>query len=106
MLLGLIKHAAQVDDAFAVELKRENGGAPGWRETKDERTVLVPAEMFIPALLAWTKERNHVARARIAGGDFGVLMTVATLAGQREVFSDGLAAQLHGMNVFDVECAG
>lgn len=74
MLLGLIKHAAQVDDAFAVELQRGDGGASGRRETQDERTVLVPAEMLIPVLLTRMKERNCVARAWIAGGDFAVLV--------------------------------
>lgn len=106
MFLSLIKHAAQVDNAFAVELQREDGGAPGRRQAENERAVFVPAEMLIPSVLAWMEERNHFARAWVARSDFGVLVTVATLAGQREVFGDGRAAQFHGMNMFDMKITG
>ena len=104
--MGLIKHTAQVDDAFAVELQGNDRGASSRREAQDERTVFVPAEMLTPRVLAWMKERHDVARRRIARGDFGVLVAVATLTGQGKVFGDGFAAQLHGMNMFDVKIAG
>jgi hypothetical protein len=52
------------------------------------------------------KERHDVARRRIVRCGFGVLVAVATLTGQGEVFGDGRAAQLHGMNMFDVKIAG
>jgi hypothetical protein len=49
------QHAAQIDDARAIQSQRLNRGAPNRDKPNDEGEIEVPGKMIIPRLRAWVK---------------------------------------------------
>jgi hypothetical protein len=72
--------APQVDDALAVQLQLLDCGAPGRRQSDDERKLVAPREVLAPAVPAWMIQRHPVSGNRIDGVDADILAVISALA--------------------------
>jgi hypothetical protein len=96
-----VENAAKIDQAGAIEVQGFDRGSAGWRKTHDQRTVVIPGEMFPPQLLARMKQGDGFASNRIEAMGLAVLVTVASLARQSQVLQACrtiLAAWLNVLN--------
>ena len=94
-----LQRPPQIDDAISIEPQRFNCGAACRSQTEQRQTVFTPGEVLVPQIFAWMKEGNQFPADRIDRVSLVVLGIVATLAGQREVFSNGFAAKVFGDSV-------
>ncbi len=53
-----MKHAAQIEQASAIEVQRCNSRSANRRQADNLGEVLVPGEVFVPALPTRMKERH------------------------------------------------
>lgn len=68
MLSAPPKHSAQIDQAFAVQVERDNRRAPGRRLSNNLSGVLAPGKVIAPALPARIKQGSRLIRFRINAG--------------------------------------
>ncbi len=58
VLACLQQQAAQIGQAWAIELQSRNRCAARRRQTNHQTEIVVPGEMFFPTLGAWVEQRG------------------------------------------------
>ena len=67
-----------------------NCSATRWRDADDLCTIFVPAEMFVPVLLAWVEQGSLPTSLRVNRVSLSAFEFIAATAGKPQVLFDGL----------------
>ena len=106
MLPQLKQHLAQIFQSFPVKLHHYHTGPARGTEPNDLHILLIPTEVVLPVVLSGVKKRDFLLSDRIKAGGFVVLMAIATLASQSEIFGCIRTSLAEGQDVFDRERLG
>ena len=80
-----IESTTQVRQAQSIQLERQDGRSARWRQTNNKSEIVVPGEMFVPALFARMKQRHKRSGYRIERGSTLALVLVAAIAAERQI---------------------
>ena len=99
MLAGRDQHLTQGDQAGTIQPQQRDSTPPRRREADDAKPIRAPREMIPPKHPSRMEQRSLDACVRIEGADSIQLVSIAALAGQREVAGIGGAMPAPGNNM-------
>ena len=80
-----IEKPAQIDHSLPIKEESRHCRTSGWREPDDQREVVAPGEMGIPAITAWMVQWHDLATHRIGRLNLVILVVIAALTRKRKV---------------------
>src|SRR5690349_18948592 len=87
-----VEEPPQIDHSVPVKEKGRYGRASVWREPDDQREVIAPGEVGVPAIVAWMVQGHDLTAHRIGRLNLVILVVIAALARKREVLQSRRAA--------------